>query len=734
METSRTRIWLSAAVAVVLVAGLVAWRVVAAREDGASGGHHAGPGKIERPAFDVQSTAAGDWTDPGTWSNGMVPGPGDTVEVAHPVRFDAKAGTAGELWLSAPLTFAKDRSTKLTMHGSLVVEKDGVLDIRQKDRAKTAVLAFDVTDEQAFLGGFDFHAEDIGLWVFSGGRVELHGAPVKHAWAKLVGDVRKGDRHLAALGDLRDWPANAEAVVSGTNRGREAQHEVVRIVRTEQRTGLTLAQPLRFDHLRPPAAPAGGPIRGEIGLLTHNVKVESLDPKNRAHVFFYQGAGGGITYTQFDKMGPDNQFSRYALHFHVMEESARGMVVRGSSFRGSGTFWLNIHGSNGMTIVDNVGYQAKGAGFYMEHPAGIGNTWLHNLGVDVAPSVNLQHRNAVFWFLLGNSLVDNVGVGAYGGADSSGIFIPQQPRDDPALDHPTVILHNEAHSNRKYGFASWMNLSPEFDVVDLLLWHNGDAGFHWGAYGTRFRAFNVTSVDNAEYDLEARVKGLHLQDSHLDGAPVGMFFQNPVVNTNPDNPSRIVRTSFGNHGAHDVAIDPQRVCERDTGRCPPMYLQFIESELRSKAPVRFGWQWHPDTRLWFQNVHAGDLPASFVLVRDDQPRPSPKAVMNEEVGAWVAEGERVLDDLPPRVTKFGVARTSGADLVTLTSRATDDGSVEQVEYLVNGFPVEVGPGGGLDLAQFDLPAHLWFSVRVTDDAGNVAYSDTRSLSFTGLVE
>ena len=247
------------------------------------------------------------------------------------------------------------------------------------------------------------------------------------------------------------------------------------MIRPERRTGLTLAEPLQFDHRRPPFRGAG-PMRGEIGLLTHNVKVMSLDPRNRAHTFFYEGAGGAISHTQFDKMGPENEFSRYALHFHLMEDSSRGMEVRGRSFRGSGTFWLNIHGSNGMTIVDNVGYQAKGAGFYMEHPAGIGNTWMHNLGVDVAPSVNLQHRNSVFWFLLGNSLIDNVGVGAYGGADSSGIFIPQQPRKDPALDHPTVILHNEAHSNRQYGFASWMNLSPEFDVVDLLFGTTGMRG------------------------------------------------------------------------------------------------------------------------------------------------------------------------------------------------------------------------------------------------------------------
>jgi hypothetical protein len=731
VDSPRTRIWLSAAVAVVLVAGLVAWRVVAAGDGDGPGGHHAGPGKIVRPDFDVRSERQGAWTDPATWSGGMVPTAADTVEVSHTLRFDATDGEAGELWLSAPLTFARDRPTRLTMHGSLVVEKDGLLDVRQPNPARTAVLAFDVADEQAFAGGFDFHAEDIGLWVFSGGKVELHGAPVRKAWAELVVPARAGSQRLGVRGAVSDWPKGSEILVSGTNLTREAQHEVVRIQKAFPHE-LVLQAPLRFDHQAAHATPTRPAMTGEVGLLTHNVKVMSLDPKNRAHVFFYEGAGGGITYTQFDKMGPDNQFSRYALHFHVMEDSSLGMVVRGSSFRGSGTFWLNIHGSNGMTIVDNVGYQARGAGFYMEHPAGIGNTWLHNLGVDVRPSVNLQHRNAVFWFLLGNSLIDNVGVGAYGGADSSGFFLPQQPRDDPALDHPTVILHNEAHSNRQYGFASWMNLSPRFDVVDLNLWHNGDAGFHWGAYGTRFRAFRVKAVENGEYDVEARVKGLHLQDSYLDGAPVGMFFENPIVNTNPRNPSRIVRTTFAGHDGHDVAIDSTRECKRATGRCPPMYLEFIDSRLGSPEPVRFGWQWNAATRMWFQDVQANGLPDSFVLVREDQPKPSPQAVRDERVGAWVAQGETVLEDLPPTVD---FSRGAYERRARIHPFVEDDGTVERIEVLLNGESLgEIGDGW-IDFDRSQLPPWAFITLRAIDDAGNVAYSRTTGLlSQDGLVE
>jgi hypothetical protein len=703
----------------------VAWRVVAAREDDAppmASGHHAGPGRIVRPDFTVHTVKAGDWGDPAVWSGGHAPTAADVVEVRHALTFRSKTEVA-QLWLIAPLRFATDRATSLTLGGSLVVDRGGKLEVGTKSspvpRGTTAAIRFKVPDEQAFVGGFDFKGQDIGLWVLSGGTADLHGAPVRETWFKLAAPARAGATAVALPQQAAEWGAGAEVIVTATQAGRTDETEPARItgfIGGEGPVTAELDHPLRYDH-------AGGDgLAGEVGLLTHNVKVESVDPKNRAHVFFYGGAYGGISYTQFDKMGPEGQFSRYALHFHVMQDSSKGMEVRGSSFRGSGTFWLNIHGSNGMTIVDNVGYQARGAGFYMEHPAGIGNTWLHNLGASVAPSDKLQHRNSVFWFLLGNALIGNVAVGGYGGADSSGIFIPQQPKDDPALDHPTVILHNEAHANRKYGFASWMNLSPEFDVVDLLLWRNGDAGFHWGAYGTHFKAFRIRSLDNGETDLEARVKGLYLVDSDLAGAPTGMFFANPISNTNPGNPSQIIRTAFGDHSEHDVAIDDQRDCQRSTGRCPPMYLRFMDSVLASPNPVRFGWQWDAQTRLWFDHVATdakANLPDSFVLVRDDQPKPSPQAVKDAAVGAWVSPEKIAHDDRPPYAQTPKVTRGGGT--VRFAVEAFDDARVETIEFLINGLAV------GSSVPVKDLPRYAFLVARVTDVAGNVSYSPTVAL-------
>ncbi|MEX2458474.1 MAG: G8 domain-containing protein, partial [Actinomycetota bacterium] len=188
--STRTRAWLAASIAVLLVAGVVAWRVVR-DEPGdvpavAGGGGHHGPGPVELPAFDVRSVRAGAWSAPGTWSTGKVPAAADVVHVEHAVTLDTKTARARQLWLNAPLRFAGGKDTRLTMHGSLVVDRDGLLEMRQADPGRTAVLAFDVADEQAMKGGFQFELADTGLWVLSGGRAEIHGAPVRETWATLL--------------------------------------------------------------------------------------------------------------------------------------------------------------------------------------------------------------------------------------------------------------------------------------------------------------------------------------------------------------------------------------------------------------------------------------------------------------------------------------------------------------------------------------------------------------------
>jgi len=717
------------AAALALVAGaVIVWRV--------SAHDHTGPGSSGHGAFvtpdpTVRSVADGDWSDPATWSTGRVPARSDDVLVEHDVRYDAADGQVRSLQVrGGTIDVARDRDTSLTLdNGNLLVLDGGVVQVGARDApipgAHTATIAFRVRDEQAFVGGFEFEPTDTGLWVLDGGRLELHGAPVRETWTKIAAPARPGDAEVVVAGDVNDWPAGSDVVVTGTNNGARDQSEQRRITGAEPagggRTRLTLEKRLDFPHAGSPAT------AGEVGLLSHNVLVTSVDPKNRAHVMFMGGSTGGVTYSEFRSLGPQDVKSRYALHFHLMGDASRGIVVQGNAFRDARNFWVDVHGSNGVTVADNVGFRGRTAGFFLEKVTGHGNAFVHNLGVNVEPSPRLLHRNSIFWFQLGNAMVGNVAVGATGGELSSGFFIPQaKTSENPGTKEPTVVLANEAHGNRN-GFFSWMNQHPPFDVVDLYAWRNQDAGMGWGAYNTHFKAYRIRAADNGQAGVSASVKGFYLQDSELSGQGAGLELLNPFVTTSPKRPSMFVRGSLGGNGA-DVEIDDRRDCEGRRHGCSALYVDVVDATLASTRPARFAWQWNEDTAISFVDVRTPsrpDLPPSFVLRRGDIPQPSDRSIRDPEIGSWVVpEGEPGAIDLPPAV---GTPRV-GTDLdrLTVSVRVADDESVKRVEVLVNGAPAAQTKGTDgvvtLDVPVDGLLLWTWITVRATDSSGNVTYS------------
>jgi len=669
------------------------------------------------------------------------------VLVQHDVAFDLPSTEVQTLRVAnGSLVFPTEGRTSITLDGILVADQGGTIRAGSVEHPVmgTVAIRFRVADETRFVGGPDFQPTDTGLWVMDGGQLELHGRPVSETWAKLAAPAAAGATSVLARADLADWPHDGRALVTATNLGTPDQNEDVGVVAARAVrpgvTRLTLDEPLRFDHAGSATA------AGEVGLLSHNVRVESVTATDRAHVMYMAGSTGGVSYTEFARLGPTNVLGRYSLHFHLMGDTSRGIIVRGISAHNSGSFWVTVHGSNGITVEDSVGFRAVGAGYFVEEPSGYGNLFLHDLGAYVAQSPRLEgekvkgvtphalvHRNSVFWFRVGNALVDNVAVGAKGGAQSGGFFVAAPSRREAKTTQPTVIFHNEAHSNDRYGFISWLNLSPPFHVVDGDFWKNGETGFGWGAYTTVWKAFNIRAVDNGEEDVEALVKNFYLQDSTVRGAPTGILFDNPQVDTSPNRPSLVVRSSLSDHAGEDLALNTARTCPSDRPRCPAVYVQVARSTLASSTPVRFVWQWDPATSLEFVDVRTTarpDLPPSFSLRRPDLAQPSPSAERDDRIGAWLIPSvpADAATDMPPLVGTPTVSRSGGS--FRFQVRATDDGSVSSVEFLVNGVPVATRTSGGTVSATWrptDLPRWAYLAVRVVDDAGGVAYSPTVAL-------
>jgi hypothetical protein len=84
----------------------------------------------------------------------------------------------------------------------------------------------------------------------------------------------------------------------------------------------------------------------------------------------------------------------------------RGSFVVGASIWDSGNRWLAIHGTNYLIVRDNVGYQSKGHGFFLEDGTEVYNVLDRNLAVAARPAKPLpkqalafdQNDGAGFWW------------------------------------------------------------------------------------------------------------------------------------------------------------------------------------------------------------------------------------------------------------------------------------------------------------------------------------------------
>jgi cell migration-inducing and hyaluronan-binding protein len=578
----------------------------------------------------------GAWSDPSTWSGGAVPNEGDivTIGAGMDVVLDVSPPALHGMNVDGKLSFAKDKDLELTTEWILL---RGELQIGSESephtRNATITLTNNVPDENIMGMG------DRGIMI-AGGTLNLHGDRT-NAWTKLAKTAEAGATRIEVL-DAREWRVGDEIVLASTDfNPRQAERRRISRIRGNV---ITLDQPLEYMHFG--EITYGVDERGEVGLLTRNIRVQASDDAEETyfggHIMAMAGSTMTVSGIELYRMGQHLQLARYPIHWHLIGD-ASGQYIKNSAIYDTYSRCVTIHGTDNLLVENNVAYNNVGHCFFMEDGIETGNQVVRNLGIQTKchPTLPCQPTNLVlayqstegqrsphilipsdntvstFWITNpDNSYRDNVAAGS----DQIGFWfaIPTHPigafegteisaNTWPGRSRLREFKGNVAHSNfdgmmldrgprpdGTFGIAG-PNLITYADPTDtsseVLVAHFDDFtgyknrnGAIWGR-GEMHLYTNLKLADNA------------IGFTHASGAPGIAPYTSRVVDSlfvgetdNIGNPSRPEEIAYGRSLPHDAPDFPIRGYEFYDFHHElenVTFVNFVPNELRDAGALSY---------------------------------------------------------------------------------------------------------------------------------------------------
>ena len=330
-------------------------------------------------AQNAGSSAASRWSDPATWPGGRVPAAGDKVTIARgqQVLLDVSPPALGGMLIQGTLRFADTSDLELTtewimVHGELAIGTEA----RPHTRQATITLTNNVKDEDfGGMGGND--RSDRGIMLM-GGTLNLHGNRT-NSWTKLSETAEAGSNTIEVL-NAAGWRVGDVIVLASTDFDpHQAERRTIAAISGNT---ITLDEALEYMHF--------GQItfdvdqRGEVGMLSRNILIQASADADEdmfgGHIMAMSASRMFVEGVELNRMGQNMHLARYPIHWHLIGD-AEGQYIRNSAIHDTYSRCVTVHGTNYLSVENNVTYNNIGHCFFLEDAVEHDNQFVRNLGI-----------------------------------------------------------------------------------------------------------------------------------------------------------------------------------------------------------------------------------------------------------------------------------------------------------------------------------------------------------------
>src|ERR1700722_2697517 len=334
------------------------------------------------------STSGKRWSDPATWPDKKVPGKDAVVTIDRDmdVVLDVAPPELHGLTINGKLSFADNKDLELTtewimVHGELEIGTEA----KPHTRQATITLTDNVKNEDfGGLGGND--RSDRGIMLM-GGILNLHGLE-KNTWTKLAKTAEAGSNSIEVL-NAAGWRAGEEIVLASTDFDpRQAERRNISAIR-----GNTITLDKKLDYMHFGKITFDVDERGEVGLLTRNIKLQASADAEQSffggHVMAMVGSKMFVEGVELNRMGQNMTLARYPIHWHLIGD-AQGQYIKNASLHDTYNRCVTVHGTNFLRVENNVTYNTVGHCFFLEDGIEHGNEFIKNLAIQTTCHPTLE--------------------------------------------------------------------------------------------------------------------------------------------------------------------------------------------------------------------------------------------------------------------------------------------------------------------------------------------------------